>query len=49
LGLTKDCGLIVNSTRAIIYASGAEDFADAARKEARALQAQMAVSLEKFS
>src|ERR1700761_3206168 len=46
-GMTKDCGLIVNSSRAIIYASNGEDFADAARAEAQKVQQQMQVELEK--
>jgi orotidine-5'-phosphate decarboxylase len=46
-GITKDCGLIVNSSRAILYASDGEDFADAARAEALSLQRQMQVQLEK--
>ncbi len=29
--MNKDCGLLVNASRAIIYASGKEDFAEAAR------------------
>ena len=33
-GITKDCGLIVNASRSIIYASNSEDFAEAARAEA---------------
>ncbi|MBN1199200.1 MAG: orotidine-5'-phosphate decarboxylase, partial [Bacteroidales bacterium] len=33
-GLTKDCGLIVNSSRGIIYASNGKDFAEKAREEA---------------
>lgn len=45
-GMTKDCGLIVNSSRGIIYASNGEDFADAAREEAKKLQQQMAEELE---
>jgi orotidine-5'-phosphate decarboxylase len=49
LGLTRDCGLLVNSARSIIYASAGEDFADAARKEAKTIQAEMAVLLEKYS
>ena len=39
--MNKDCGLIVNSSRAIIYASNGEDFADAARIEAQKIQQQM--------
>ncbi|GAA4341128.1 orotidine-5'-phosphate decarboxylase [Mucilaginibacter gynuensis] len=46
-GMTKDCGLLVNSSRGIIYASNGEDFADAARAEALKLQQQMQVELEK--
>jgi orotidine-5'-phosphate decarboxylase len=46
-GITKDCGLLVNSSRGIIYASNGEDFADAARTEALKLQQQMAAELEK--
>ena len=46
-GITKDCGLLVNSSRSIIYASNGEDFADAARAEALKLQQQMDAGLEK--
>jgi len=46
-GMTKDCGLIVNASRSIIYASNGEDFADAARAEALSLQQQMQAELEK--
>jgi orotidine-5'-phosphate decarboxylase len=46
-GMTKDCGLIVNASRSIIYASNSEDFADAARAEALSIQQQMQVELEK--
>jgi len=46
-GMTKDCGLLVNSSRGIIYASNGEDFGDAARAEALKLQQQMAEELEK--
>lgn len=46
-GMTKDCGLIVNASRSIIYASNGEDFADAARAEALKIQQQMQVELEK--
>lgn len=46
-GITKDCGLIVNASRSIIYASNGEDFADAARAEALKIQQQMQVELEK--
>ncbi|WP_295674539.1 orotidine-5'-phosphate decarboxylase [uncultured Mucilaginibacter sp.] len=46
-GITKDCGLIVNASRSIIYASSGEDFADAARAEALKMQQQMEVELGK--
>jgi len=46
-GMTKDCGLIVNSSRAIIYASNGEDFAEAARAEALSVQQAMQAELEK--
>ncbi len=46
-GMTKDCGLIVNASRSIIYASNGEDFADAARVEALSIQQQMQAELEK--
>jgi orotidine-5'-phosphate decarboxylase len=46
-GMNQDCGLIVNSSRAIIYASNGEDFAEAARAEALNVQQQMEVELEK--
>ena len=44
-GLTKDCGLLVNSSRGIIYASNGPDFADAAAREAQKLQQQMSAVL----
>lgn len=46
-GMNKDCGLIVNSSRAIIYASNREDFAEAARAEALKVQQAMQEELEK--
>src|SRR6185295_10496295 len=36
-GLTKDCGLIVNSSREIIYASNGKDFAEKAREKAKTM------------
>jgi orotidine-5'-phosphate decarboxylase len=44
-GLNKDCGLLVNSSRGIIYASNGPDFAEAAACEARKLQQQMSAVL----
>ena len=40
-GMISDCGLIVNSSRGIIYASKGEDFAEAAAEAAKTLQQQM--------
>lgn len=45
-GMNKDCGLLVNSSRAIIYASAGEDFAEAARVEAKKVQIAMEKELE---
>ncbi|GMQ28875.1 orotidine-5'-phosphate decarboxylase [Algoriphagus confluentis] len=47
-GMNSTCGLLVNSSRGIIYASGEKDFAKAARKEAEKLQVEMKVLLEKY-
>lgn len=41
-GMNKDCGLLVNASRAIIYASEKEDFAAEARAIALQYQAEMA-------
>ena len=41
-GMTPDCGLIVNSSRGIIYADSTEQFAEVAATKARELQQQMA-------
>ncbi len=40
-GLNKDCGLLVNASRAIIYAGKNEDFAEEARKVALQYQTEM--------
>lgn len=40
-GMNEQCGLLVNSSRAIIYASTGLDFADAAAKAASEVQQQM--------
>ncbi|MDR1653215.1 MAG: orotidine-5'-phosphate decarboxylase [Prevotellaceae bacterium] len=40
-GMNKECGLIVNSSRQILYASSGKDFAAAARAEAQNLQKEM--------
>ena len=44
-GMNSRCGLLVNSSRGIIYASSGRDFAEAAATEARELQGQMAALL----
>jgi orotidine-5'-phosphate decarboxylase len=41
-GMTEDCGLLVNNSRAIIYASNDEDFAEVAAEKAKEVQQQMA-------
>ncbi len=46
-GINKSCGLIVNSSRAIIYADKTENFAQAAKEEARRVQSEMAAELAK--
>ncbi|AKA34189.1 orotidine-5'-phosphate decarboxylase [Flagellimonas lutaonensis] len=47
-GLNADVGLLINSSRGIIYASQGEDFAQVAAEKARELQSQMAQELTKF-
>lgn len=47
-GIIKDCGLLVNSSRGIIYASNGNDFAEAAAIKAEALQKEMAIELNKI-
>ena len=46
--IISDCGLIVNSSRGIIYASHEMDFGQAATKKALALQQQMSIELGKI-
>lgn len=46
-GMNADCGLLVNSSRAIIYASSDKNFDEVAAAKARELQQQMAVELDK--
>jgi orotidine-5'-phosphate decarboxylase len=40
-GMNKDCGLLVNVSRAIIFASAGEDFAERAKESARQYQQEM--------
>ncbi|MBQ9363291.1 MAG: orotidine-5'-phosphate decarboxylase [Bacteroidaceae bacterium] len=46
-GMTEDCGLLVNSSRAIIYADHTESFAEVAAQEAKKVAEQMAEILNK--
>jgi orotidine-5'-phosphate decarboxylase len=48
-GANSELGLLVNSSRAIIYASKGEDFALAAKKEALNIQNQMAVHIQRLA
>ena len=45
-GMNKDCGLLVNSSRGIIYASNGADFAQVAAEKAREVQEEMASELK---
>ena len=45
-GLTDECGLLVNSSRGIIYADSTKHFAEVAAQKARDLQQQMAEVLK---
>ena len=47
-GMNDTCGLLVNSSRGIIYAGSGNDFASAAGKKSKELQSQMAVQLKEF-
>jgi len=45
-GLNSTCGLLVNSSRQIIYASAEKDFAQVAREEAQKVQTEMEIILK---
>jgi orotidine-5'-phosphate decarboxylase len=47
-GMNKDCGLLVNSSRGIIYAGNDENFAEEARKSALQIQKEMAILLKEI-
>lgn len=47
-GMTKECGLLVNSSRGIIFASRGEDFAEVAGARAQELQQEMSSYLSEF-
>ncbi|NLA63453.1 MAG: orotidine-5'-phosphate decarboxylase [Bacteroidales bacterium] len=48
VGMNKTCGLLVNSSRAIIYADSSDNFATTAAQEAQKVQIEMAVMLNKY-
>lgn len=45
-GMTQECCLLVNSSRAIIYADSTENFAQAAAQAAQSVQQEMAAELD---
>lgn len=47
-GMNSQCGLIVNSSRGIIYADSSENFAQGAQEAAQSLQQEMKVLLEQY-
>ena len=47
-GMNKDCGLLVNSSRGIIYASSEANFAEIAGEKAKELQQEMEKELDKL-
>lgn len=47
-GMNKDCGLLVNSSRGIIYAANDETFAQTAAEKAKELMEQMDAELKKY-
>lgn len=47
-GMIDDCGLLINSSRGIIYASSGEDFAKVAGEEAKKLAQQMSTMLKEY-
>jgi orotidine-5'-phosphate decarboxylase len=49
MAMIRDCGLLVNASRAIIYASNGEDFAEAAATAAGDYAAEMKVFLQTYS
>ncbi|MEY3416067.1 MAG: orotidine-5-phosphate decarboxylase, partial [Bacteroidota bacterium] len=47
-GMNKQCGLLVNSSRGIIYASSGEDFAVKAQEEAKNIADEMRILLKEI-
>ena len=39
--MNADCGILVNSSRGIIYAGNGQDFAQESRKKAQSIQIEM--------
>ncbi len=48
-GINKDCGLLVNSSRGVIYASNGMDFAEASAREAKVMQTSMSAILDEYN
>ncbi|MFW5852289.1 MAG: orotidine 5'-phosphate decarboxylase, partial [Bacteroidota bacterium] len=48
-GITKECGLLVNSSRGIIFADSDKTFAETAGVKAQELQKEMAELLQKYN
>ena len=48
-GMTEECGLLVNSSRGIIFASKETDYAQAAAQGAKTLSEEMAAMLNQYS
>lgn len=48
-GMNSDCGLLVNASRSIIYASSDDSFELAAAKEAELMQKEMSLLLTKYA
>ena len=46
-GMNENVGLLINSSRGVIYASKDENFAEKAQEEARKIQQEMSFLLEK--
>lgn len=47
-GMNKDCGLLVNSSRGIIYADQSEKFAEVAAEKSKELQLQMSDLMKQY-
>ncbi|WP_339627992.1 orotidine-5'-phosphate decarboxylase [uncultured Maribacter sp.] len=48
-GMTKDIGLLINSSRGIIYASNQRDYAEAAKLKAKELQIAMEIEMSRLN